>query len=383
MKLLIYAGAYNYWGELNPDRLFTTDGKQLGGGETSAIQTAIAMSRRGHDVTLCGNVGRPRRFFPGWGTCGDQFFVAGRIPMVNLIPDSYYYYVGCGSLHDVLIGWDSAHMYRYNVPARVRVVAYQLNDTEVGVLDHVIDRYYHPSRWHAQRFQELYGIPEKKSRSLMTNGTDLNMFPTPPENRKPYVIYCSSPDRGLHHLLDAWPEVRAAMPEAELHIYYDMTKWTQVVRQALAMGQTLNTTERALQIQKQLTELRGQGVYHHGGVAKGILYRAMAEAKVLAYPCDPVAPTEGFSMTILDGIASGLNVITTDADALPELWGSVPAVTILPLPVQKDVWATEIVNKLQGPSPLPQDSDWVKLWTWDELARKWEEDLTLLLEEKS
>lgn len=39
--------------------------------------------------------------------------------------------------------------------------------------------------------------------------------------RNPYAcIYTSSYDRGLEHLLKMWPEVKKAVPEAELHIFY-------------------------------------------------------------------------------------------------------------------------------------------------------------------
>lgn len=34
------------------------------------------------------------------------------------------------------------------------------------------------------------------------------------------VIYTSSPDRGLEHLLKMWPDVKKAVPDAELHVCY-------------------------------------------------------------------------------------------------------------------------------------------------------------------
>jgi len=37
---------------------------------------------------------------------------------------------------------------------------------------------------------------------------------------KHWVIYTSSYDRGLEHLLKMWPDVKKAVPDAELHIFY-------------------------------------------------------------------------------------------------------------------------------------------------------------------
>ena len=34
------------------------------------------------------------------------------------------------------------------------------------------------------------------------------------------VIYTSSYDRGLEHLLKMWPDVKKSVPDAELHIFY-------------------------------------------------------------------------------------------------------------------------------------------------------------------
>lgn len=353
MKIAIYAGFYNYWGELNPEELFNPNGKQFGGGETAVMNIAFGLASHGHTVYLGANVGRPFdclgvRFIP------EQTFV----PTVRTIGV------------DVTVAWDAIQLYRFVLDTKYRVVAFQLNDTEVGVYDYMVDAYFHPSNWHAKRFNELFGVPAKKQYPYMTNGTSAILYSVNLP-RRPIVLYCSSPDRGLHHLLRWWPKIKKDRPNAELHIFYDMSRWLQIN----ATVKT-NTSEIATEVSSRLTEFlndSNMGVVYHGGVSKLKLAVAMGEASVLAYPCDPVSPTEGFSMTILDSWRAGLNVITSDADALGEIWSNKPGITVLPRCTIQDehVWIAHILNALdevpeRGPRNIPN------VFYWDHICNLWE-----------
>lgn len=368
MRILINASSYTYWGELDPRKLFDPNGTQLGGGETAALYTAIELSKLGHTVLVCGHVPRPVKY-KEW-------------PNLRIVPVSYLYYAACSEIYDVTVAWDSPQIYTFNFPTRLRLVAYQLNDTDVGMLDHVIDGYFHPSRWHADRFHTVYSIPVEKQYSGMTNGYD-PVFVKREEQcpKESVVLYCSSPDRGLHHVLRMWPKIREEVPNAELHIYYDMTKWVRTVETALKAGQVLITTDRALAIRDALPKLSSLGVRHLGGVSKVRLYDAMDHAAVLAYPCDPVAPTEGYSMTIVDALAHNLPVVTSDADALSELWGGINGTTILPLPIDDETWIRKIVYDLQHKDDVRQLEAGVAKYAWETLAQEWERTFTTLLEE--
>jgi glycosyltransferase involved in cell wall biosynthesis len=76
-----------------------------------------------------------------------------------------------------------------------------------------------------------------------------------------------------------------------------------------------------MEVYQRLKELEGHGVTYVDGVGQWQLARMQLESGAMVYPCDPVAPTEGFSISILEAHAAGIPVVTTDADALPELWG--------------------------------------------------------------
>jgi hypothetical protein len=89
---------------------------------------------------------------------------------------------------------------------------------------------------------------------------------------------------------------------------------------------------RAYYIKEALRRLAPHGVELVDSVSRNQIDREMAEAQVLAYSCDPVSWTEGFSVTLMEGCAAGSCPISTAVDALPEIYGS--HIPLIPLPVK-------------------------------------------------
>lgn len=370
MRVAIWTGQYQYWGYVHPDNLWKEDAPQMGGSEITALSIGWALAQVGVEVVFGGQVDMGESFMYG------QFRVCPIEEFLTVIRNSRF---------DALVSWDDPYVFRYNLEhIPVKAIAYELNHTTSGVLNYPIDFHLHPSQWHAQRYREEYDIPEEKQVVGLTNGTDPRAYVVdqPPE-RKPVVLWCSSPDRGLHHLLRFWPKVREQAPEAELHIYYDMTKWMTWILGALQQGQKFDTTDRALVIREQLARLNENfGVYYFGGVSHAQVIHAMLGASVLAYTCDPVAPTECFSMVMLETLCAGMNVVATDADAFPELWGSYPPVTLLPLPIDDDLWVSTILGALEA-SPAEGPREVPDKYTFKWLAEKWVEGIDRCLTNKT
>jgi glycosyltransferase involved in cell wall biosynthesis len=174
-----------------------------------------------------------------------------------------------------------------------------------------------------------------------------------------------------------WPYVVDQVPEAELHVYYDTTKWLGLDE---ALGE-INITHDRAKVIRAAVKSPPRNVTFHGGIGQGELAMEQARSAVLAYPCDPVAPTEGFSMTVLEGVVAGCDVIISDADAFPELWAGAPSVTMLPLPVDDAVWTDTIVKKLRNGNESRElyVKDDV---SWKALARRWERECRIILEHK-
>jgi glycosyltransferase involved in cell wall biosynthesis len=379
---------YGYWGDFDPRAAYSpVEGNhaQIGGGETAMINIAHELAKLGHEVFV---------FYQG---------VSGRYDGVDYVRGFYSTPIMNEIWHDALIAWDAMDAFRFYSRSRVRVGAFQLNDAGIGVLDHMVDIYMCPSKWHAERFQQLYPeMTASKFRPTTTNGVSPDLYaltdggwPT----RQPYkVIYSSSPDRGLHHLLGVWEEVKRAIPQAELHVYYDISRWFALVEQILAAGLPVNTEDRYHEVKRLLGELNhaGMGPILHGGVSKSELAKAQLSAHVMCYPCDPVQPTEGFSMSCLEGLQAGTYLLATDADALGELWteferadelqitqgGLAGPARLLPWPPKPEALAAALVDTLRrdpqpnGPSQDPR----LEKYHWAALAKQWEEELRKCLQ---
>lgn len=329
---VVFTSGYSYWGELSYDELFSSSGaKQVGGGETAMMMCAREWARAGHEVFL-------------FASCKP-----GKQNGVDMMPDRLYTDFITSVDTDVIISWDLPHAFRFADRAHARVLAFQLNHAEVGVFSYCIDQYWHPSRWHRDRFvHEWPEIDSNKTAYCLTNGVDVARYVEAAQTARKVpsrVVYTSSPDRGLHHLLRIWPRVKQQVPDAELHVYYDIERWLQNDAQMKQLGVPNITRERAKLIRPYF-ESPSHGITFHGGVSKWELACAQVSAPVLCYPCDPVAPTEGFSMTVLEGITAGCDVLITNADAFSELWSGVEGVTMLPLPVHDDVWSDTLVGLL-------------------------------------
>jgi len=372
MRIAIWTGAYLYWERVHPSQLWDEEAPMMAGSEITSMSIAMELARLGHEVLLGCKVDYPESF--------------GKL---RICPLDMFQTTVFAEHYAALVSWDDPYIFRGALPhIPVKIIAYQVNHTICGVFRYIIDKHLHPSQWHAARYVEEFGVPEGDQVIGLTNGIgtymdDIGAIEGEVEyeypERKPYVLWCSSPDRGLDHLLRMWPKIQEAVPKAELHIYYDMGKWMGRINAALQAGIQYPTTPRALEIQRLLQPMsQDPHVTYHGGVSHVKLMRAMLEGSVLAYPCDPVAPTECFSMVMLEAIVAGLTVIASDADALPELWSPFDNCTILPLPVDEGLWVDQVVQGLQtlglpGPTSVPER------YTYPYIAGKWVELIRSLL----
>lgn len=360
MRIIVVSG-YGYWGHICPDDL-KSDNKQIGGGETAMFNIARELAGLGHEVIAFYDTPR-----------------AGKYDGVDYMPNAMFGPIATNLEHDVMVSWDFPHAFRFNDRAKVHVLAYQLNDAFVGPFDHTIDLYFHPSQWHADRFHKLYPeMSTTKAVVRVTNGVDYARFTQPVDARYPHrVIHSSSPDRGLHHLLRVWPKVVEKVPDAELMVFYDMKKWMDIVDQVAKDGGMTTTSSRANILRDQI-ESGLPNVHFVGAVGQYRLAREQLQSAVMAYPCDPIQPTEGFSMTILEGLIAGCKVITTNADALPELWASAPNVTMLPLPIDDNQWVDALVQKLTEP-PTDITAFYNAAMSWKTIAQRWVQEFNICL----
>jgi glycosyltransferase involved in cell wall biosynthesis len=164
------------------------------------------------------------------------------------------------------------------------------------------------------------------------------------------VVYCSSPDRGLHWLLQEWPHIKRAVPHAHLRIFYRLQKWIDDLKRAQQPDGSIFESvkplwQRAVYIEEALRRMSDPkwGIEVRDSVSRATIEREMAEAEVLAYSCQTTAWSEGFSVTTLEACAGRACPVITDCDALGEVYADAAAI----LPVGNwEEWRATVIRAL-------------------------------------
>jgi glycosyltransferase involved in cell wall biosynthesis len=157
-------------------------------------------------------------------------------------------------------------------------------------------------------------------------------------NENHAFIYGSAPNRGLETVLTVWPQIKAAIPDATLAVYYGFTK-AFVTWGSSHMG-------RFVQWRSNIERLLEQpGVQYHGLVNHTVLAEAYAQAGFVLYPT--VYPETG-CVSLMKAQAMGSIPITSryDRSTLPELCGDFDLGPITPL----------------STATTEGDPEWMKKW---------------------
>jgi glycosyltransferase involved in cell wall biosynthesis len=116
------------------------------------------------------------------------------------------------------------------------------------------------------------------------------------------LCYTSTPFRGLDVLLSAFPEVQVEFPEAELEVFSSMKVYQQ--------------DEPGDAFAPLYDRCRATpSVHYAGSVPQPRLAEELKAASILAYP-NTFAETS--CIAVMEAMAAGLFVVTTDLGALPE-----------------------------------------------------------------
>lgn len=349
MKIAMWAPrTAEIWGPFSPDVLRSD--RQIGGAETSLVHISKGLAKLGHNVTVFHRLCEP-----------------GTYDGVVWKPAQEYNPREC---FDALLLWDDSEPCKVAPCAHVVILAAACNTQPHLDPNYKIDWLVALSEWHRKALCRQYPNLTLEKSSVIPDGVDLERYY---EDIKPIpnrVIYCSSPDRGLHHLLRIWPQVREQIPDAELHIYYsfggfERSKWRMDKYASIWWEVKVNLSQ--------------PGVFNHGGVGKQVLAQEQQKASLFAYPSDLFVDGETFCKSVLECMAAGTPCLISNAAALPEVYDGVAA--ILPRPIEDDQWVEAIV-KLLTDEKLRQEyiekglkfastHDWVRsVIAWDVLIEE-------------
>ena len=174
-----------------------------------------------------------------------------------------------------------------------------------------IDYFIYVSHWQYNRFREVYKIPEYKS-FVIKNATHA-FEPVKKESLmitsdKIKLLYTSTPWRGLIILLKAIEILNKTRDDFEVDIY-SSTK---------IYGSKFDENEK-----DKFTDLfdkckNTKNVNYHGYTFNGEIRRAVEKAHIYAYPS---IFEETSCLAIIEAMAAGCHVVTTNYGALPETCG--------------------------------------------------------------
>lgn len=189
-----------------------------------------------------------------------------------------------------------------------------------GVTQQRADRMTHVvvlSPWQRKWAEKIYPAVDPDRFRIIGNGVSLDRTPEDVPGyaeRAPAIAYSSAPDRGLAVLLALWPQIRAEVPDAELHVYYGWETFDRVA-----------TANPALQVYKsailqKIAELGGEdgGIIWKGRVGQDELAEGFRNCRVLGYPA---SFRETSCITAMEARVAGLPIVTSRLAALADTVG--------------------------------------------------------------
>lgn len=178
------------------------------------------------------------------------------------------------------------------------------------------------------------------------------------------LLWGSSYDRGLQHLLKMWPKIKGKYPDATLDIAYGWGLFEQ---------RFANNPER-MQWKSKMDELMKQdGITHHGRVGKDELNKLTESCGIWAYPTDF---DEINCITALNCQSLGCVPCVINKAALDETVGA-------GIKVEGDIYdpdtREDYLNKLldlmgdetKWKEEQLKGKEFAKSYSWSEMSKKW------------
>lgn len=183
--------------------------------------------------------------------------------------------------------------------------------------------------WTGGCFFEDASISKVPPIAIIGNGIDIERFDITEERIPRRFIWCSSPDRGLEEVLNMWPLIKKALPDAELKIFYGWNYFDST----LFIPEQRSFKERIRKL------IRQDGVEWCGRVGQEEIARELCKADIMLYP-PPHQFRETYGIAFLEAQAAGVLCFYRENGALGETIGN----RGIPLPM--DMEPEQVVSRI-------------------------------------
>lgn len=216
------------------------------------------------------------------------------------------------------------------------------------------------SQYHRSLLPQL----EDSNFKVITNGIDLAQF-NGSKKIKNKMIWTSSLDRGLEYLLEAWADIKKAVPDALLDVFYGFELWDA--------SPYAKTEKGRLWRSKMVKLLDQEGVNFIGRVGTDRIAQAYNEADIFPYPSDfpeiscislmKAQAAKCIPVTSSFAAIKETNRFGVLVDGNPQEEGFMDRyVEELTALLKDEGRKTELRSKIQSDQ-----------WSWDLIAGKWDE----------
>jgi glycosyltransferase involved in cell wall biosynthesis len=276
----------------------------LGGSQSALCYLAEALAKQGHDVFLLNNSSKAGIFscvmhFP-LSTVPHQLLRSLDALIIWNNPDLGQQIKSLLDENTHLVLWAGIDCYQ---PA-MQVLQ---TPSEQDIYDGIV----FVSEWQRNDFYQNFGIAPDRT-CIMGNaigaafcGLLSNDAPILLQKSKPPVIaYTSTPFRGLDILLEVFPKIREAVPGTKLKVFSSMKVY-----------QVTEADDKPEHCQLYCLCKDTEGVEYIGSLPQPELARELRSVTVLTYP-NTFAETS--CIAVMEAMASGCWIVTSDLGALPE-----------------------------------------------------------------
>lgn len=276
----------------------------MGGSESAACYLAEAIAKQGHEVFLLNGTS-----VPGMSR-GVMCLSLNTVPkqlLQSLDALIVLKLAGQGQQIRHLIG-DNTRLILWTGHADDQPAVQPLqNPIERGAYD----GFALVSDWQCDRFHQHFGIDLTRIGVLRNAIAPFfcKLFPNstsilPQKSEPPILAYTSTPFRGLDLLLEVFPKIRRAVPGTRLKVFSSM----KVYQMAEAEDESQYGS-----LYRRCQETKG--VEYIGSLPQPKLVRELQSVMVLAYPN---TFTETSCIAVMEAMASGCSIVTSDLGALAE-----------------------------------------------------------------